>query len=82
MQLECQLSEHASASSPTQGDLWGASTAALSFLDWPLRRASGGRLLSASKVCKPGSHAFDPTIASEVWDVSAEFAGLPKEMQL
>lgn len=66
-----------------KGDLWGLSTVVLSFLDWPLRRAIPGlACLSKARPCKPGSHAYDEKVAAEVWDVSAEFAGLPKEPQL
>jgi hypothetical protein len=71
------------APSKPQGDLWGASTVVLSFLDWPLRRAFPGlACLSKARPCKPGSHAYDEKVAAELWDVSAEFAGLPKAPQL
>ncbi|GBF90754.1 hypothetical protein Rsub_03055 [Raphidocelis subcapitata] len=66
-----------------KGDLWGMSTVVLSFLDWPLRRAFPGcPALSKARPCKPGSHAYDEKIASEIWDVSAEYAELPKAPQL
>lgn len=66
-----------------QGDLWGLSTVVLSFLDWPLRRALPGlACLSQARPCKPGSHAYDEKIAAEIWDVSAEYAGLPKAPQI
>jgi WW domain-containing oxidoreductase len=59
------------------------STVVLSFLDWPLRRAFPAcPALSKARPCKPGSHAYDEKIAAEVWDASAEFAGLPKAPQL
>lgn len=66
-----------------KGDLWGLSTVVLSFLDWPLRRAAPGlACLSKARACKPGSHAYDEKVAAELWDVSAEYAGLPAAPQL
>jgi hypothetical protein len=68
---------------PRQGDIWGLSTVVLSFLDWPLRRAFPGvAALSQARPCKPGTHAYDEKVAAEIWDVSAEFAGLPKAPQV
>jgi hypothetical protein len=68
---------------PAQGDIWGLSTVVLSFLDWPLRRAFPSvAALSQARPCKPGTHAYDEKVAAELWDVSAEFAGLPKAPQL
>lgn len=68
--------------SESQGDLWGLSTVVLSFLDWPLRKTFGGKCLTQTRACKPGRHAYDDKVASELWDVSAEFAELPKQPQL
>ncbi len=51
--------------------------------DWPLRRAFPGlACLSKARPCKPGSHAYDEKVAADIWDVSADFAGLPKSPQL
>eukprot|EP00879_Flechtneria_rotunda_P005095 GHRR01005374.1.p1 GENE.GHRR01005374.1~~GHRR01005374.1.p1 ORF type:complete len:366 (+),score=91.50 GHRR01005374.1:533-1630(+) len=65
-----------------KGDLWGFSTVVLSFLDWPLRRLLGDKLMGRTKLCRPGSHAYKEDIAKAVWEVSAEFAGVPVEPQV
>jgi hypothetical protein len=35
--------------------------------------------MGRTKQCRPGSHAYDEDVAKAVWEVSAEFAGLPVE---
>lgn len=65
-----------------KGNLYGASTVVLSMLDWPIRNLSRGALLSKTKMCRPGKHAYDEKVAAELWDVSAEFAKLPKQPQV
>ncbi|KAF8072396.1 hypothetical protein HT031_000055 [Scenedesmus sp. PABB004] len=65
-----------------KGDLWGGSTVFLSFLDWPLRKLLGNGLMGRTKLCRPGSHAYDEKMAAAVWDVSAEFAGVPAQPQV
>jgi hypothetical protein len=46
-------------------------------------RTCAPRLLGANsfmgrtKLCRPGSHAYDEKVGAQLWDVSAEYAGLP-----
>ena len=70
-----------SAGAQLKAKLWGGATVALSFLDWPMRRWTGGRLAGKSAACKPGTHAYDARVASDLWEVSAEFAKLPAKPQ-
>jgi len=70
-----------SAAAQMKAKAWGAGTVALSFLDWPLRRWTGGRVAGASAACRPGSHAYDARVAADLWDVSAEFAKVPAKPQ-
>lgn len=65
-----------------KGDMWGMSTVVLSFLDWPLRRLLGNKLMGRTKLCKPGSHAYDEKMSAQVWEASAEFAGVPVQPQV
>jgi hypothetical protein len=71
-----------SAVAQLKAKLWGGGTVALSFLDWPLRRWTGGRVAGSSAACKPGTHAYDARMAADLWDVSAEFAKLPAKPQV
>jgi hypothetical protein len=70
-----------SAAAQAKAKLWGAGTVALSFLDWPLRRWTGGRVAGKSAACRPGTHAYDARVAADLWDVSAEFAKVPAKPQ-
>eukprot|EP00878_Enallax_costatus_P001002 GHUV01001134.1.p1 GENE.GHUV01001134.1~~GHUV01001134.1.p1 ORF type:complete len:354 (+),score=120.84 GHUV01001134.1:515-1576(+) len=61
-----------------KGDLWNMDTVFLSFLDWPLRKLFGSKgFMGRTKLAKPGSHAYDKKVAAAVWEVSAEYAGVP-----
>lgn len=44
-------------------------------------RLLGTKLMGRTKLCRPGSHAYDEAMAKAVWEVSAEFAGVPVEPQ-
>ena len=46
------------------------------------RRLSGGWLGSATKLVRSSSQSYDKKLAAELWDASAEFAGLPKAPQI
>jgi len=70
-----------SAGAQLKAKLWGGATVALSFLDWPLRRWTGGKVAGSSAACKPGTHAYDARMAADLWDVSAEFAKVPAKPQ-
>jgi hypothetical protein len=70
-----------SAGAQLKAKLWGGCTVALSFLDWPMRRWTGGRLAGRSAACRPGTHAYDARVAADLWEVSAEFAKLPAKPQ-
>jgi len=62
-----------------KGDLWGMGTVFLSFLDWPLRKLVGAKVMGQTKLARPATHALDEKMAAAVWEVSAQYAGLPVE---
>jgi len=39
----------------------------------------GNKLMGQTKLCKPGSHVYNDKLAAEIWEVSAEFAGVPAQ---
>jgi hypothetical protein len=38
--------------------------------------------MGRTKLCKPGSHAYDEKMSAAVWEASAEFAGVPVQPQV
>lgn len=65
-----------------KGYVWGVSTLITSFLDWPLRRFSGGKLASGTYAVRSATQTYDRALARELWDASAELAKLPAAPQL
>jgi hypothetical protein len=57
-----------------RANMFSVSCGLHSLLDWPLRSASGGRLLSRTKPVHSAKQSYDEQLARELWDVSAEFA--------
>jgi hypothetical protein len=45
-------------------------------------RLLGNKLMGRTKLCKPGSHAYDEKMSAQVWEASAEFAGVPVQPQV
>ena len=33
--------------------------------------------MGTTKLCRPGSHAYDEALAAKLWETSAEYAGVP-----
>lgn len=64
-----------------KGFIWGVTSLFCGSLDWPLRWMSGGVLANKVKVVRSSTQSYDPALASELWEASAEVAGLPKEAQ-
>jgi hypothetical protein len=59
----------------------GAGTAVSSLLDWPIRHASRGALLAKVKLVRSAVQTYDAELAEQLWDVSAEYAKVPKGVQ-
>jgi WW domain-containing oxidoreductase len=70
------------AGDAVRGWAWGLVTLAHSLLDWPLRRLSGGRLLAQTRCVPAAPLAYDASLASQLWELSADAAGLPRECRL
>lgn len=49
---------------------------------FPACRLTGGMLGSATKLVQSSKCSHDEKLAAELWDVSAEFAKLPKEPKI
>jgi hypothetical protein len=52
------------------------------FLDYPLRWLSGGRLASKVAAVPASSQAYDLALGRQLWEECAAMAGLPAEVQL
>jgi hypothetical protein len=44
-----------------------------------LCRVLGAKVMGQTKLARPASHALDEKMAAAVWEVSAQYAGLPVE---
>lgn len=64
------------------GTVWALSAVSCSLVDWPLRNVSGGRLLGSTQRVRSSTASYDTKLASDLWDVSAELAKLPKDPQV
>ncbi|PNW72029.1 hypothetical protein CHLRE_16g685400v5 [Chlamydomonas reinhardtii] len=62
-----------------KGTLWGLSTLFTSLWDWPLRKLSGGMLGGATRPVRSATQSYDAKLAAELWDASAEIAGVPAQ---
>lgn len=65
-----------------KGYLWGATTLLTSFMDWPLRRMSGGKVAATTYAVRSATQTYDRTLSRELWDASAELAKLPASPQV
>lgn len=52
----------------------------LSCMDWPLRRASGGRLASGIQAVPVSPAALNKNLYQELWEVCSELGGLPQDI--
>ncbi|WIA15774.1 hypothetical protein OEZ85_002389 [Tetradesmus obliquus] len=68
------------AGGPLRSSAWALNTALHTTLDWPLRRLlHSGHDLHRVVPAAAGSHAYDKQVASELWEQSADLAGLPAQ---
>ncbi|KAL4419578.1 hypothetical protein ABPG77_003604 [Micractinium sp. CCAP 211/92] len=65
-----------------RGALWGGTTIVASLLDFPLRRITGGRLNSGTRPVPSAPLSYDASLAAQLWDLSADAAGLPREPKI
>ncbi|KAL4459095.1 hypothetical protein ABPG75_013960 [Micractinium tetrahymenae] len=65
-----------------RGALWGGTAVVASLLDHPLRRITGGRLNSSTRPVPSAPLSYDASLAAQLWDLSADAAGLPREPQI
>ncbi|DBB18666.1 hypothetical protein WJX82_009325 [Trebouxia sp. C0006] len=71
-------SEDKSLLGRAQRGLWAVSAVLHSSVDWPIRRLSQGSLLSATHQVPSHPASYDTQLASDLWDVSADFCQLPR----
>jgi WW domain-containing oxidoreductase len=61
---------------------WGLSCLLHSTADWPARRISGAGWLARTAPVPAAPQCYDPSLAAELWDLSADVAGLPRQPAL
>ncbi|DBA88373.1 TPA: hypothetical protein ACH3X2_004873 [Trebouxia sp. C0005] len=71
-------SEDKSLLGHVQRGLWAVSALLHSSVDWPVRCLSQGRLLSATHQVPSHPASYDTQLASDLWDISADFCQLPR----
>lgn len=60
---------------------WAVSAVVHSSLDWPVRRLSGGRLLSATHQVPSHPASYNTKLSSNLWDVSASLCQVSKDVK-
>ncbi|DBA73310.1 TPA: Retinol dehydrogenase 13, variant 2 [Trebouxia sp. C0004] len=71
-------SDNTSLLGHVQRGLWAVSAVLHSSVDWPIRRLSQGRLLSATHQVHSHPASYDSQLARDLWEVSADFCQLPR----
>ena len=61
---------------------WTLTSTAVSLVDWPLRRLSGGKLLQGVRLVASSPLTYDAELARALWDASADVAGVPRECRV
>ncbi|MEW5307215.1 MAG: hypothetical protein WDW36_009623 [Sanguina aurantia] len=62
------------------GTFWGVTAVVYGFLDWPVRSLSSFKLASQTKAVRSSTQSYDQKLATELWDVSADVAKLPRAL--
>ncbi|GAB4816237.1 hypothetical protein N2152v2_003283 [Parachlorella kessleri] len=62
--------------------VWIALAFAVAGVDWPVRQLSKGKLFSEVVQVESSPLTYDAQLASQLWNASADVAGIPREVQI